>query len=415
MAGVNGAGGSSYIDSVVMRERDNTAWGSAVSSWALTGRQYLLQNWRADVVLAIDSGGSITDRIRYSAYGEPQRYSLCDLVGGGASGTAPDTLIDGNDYTAFNNAFGASDALADVNGDGVVDSSDYTLFINNYSAGGDGPLGTGVLSTDLDAGFRRGYAGYEFDPVLGGSVASVYHVRNRVYDAESGRWNRRNPLGYVDGMGLYEYCRDRPVDGRDAVGMKTKLISGAADPGDWPGPEFERKPLPDPPPRGIEIRCMPIVGGVAEHCYVVFPDRTACRGGPDGSSPLSSSSGQEPDSNPCPPGAPSGPGGSLKTKCGTYDRSFTDHPSYPGNTRPSYPLLYVPDPGGSIAACMQRRIEYYNCRHAYDPLRSNSNATIGSALRCCAPGFGDASLPTRTLFNIPGWSTSLGCAQIVSY
>jgi len=153
-----------------MRERDNTAWGSAASSpvteWTLSGRTYLLQNWRADVVLSVDTGGGIIDRIRYTTCGEPQRYSLSDLTGGGA-GAAPDALIDSNDYIAFINAFGASDDLADVNDDGLVDGSDFTTFMNNFSAGGDGPLGTGVLSAELDAGFRRGYAGYEFDPVLG--------------------------------------------------------------------------------------------------------------------------------------------------------------------------------------------------------------------------------------------------------
>ena len=218
-----GAAGVS-LRPAAMRERDNQAWGDAISSagsWSLTGRQYLLQNWRADVVLATDSGGSITDRIRYSAYGEPQRYSLCDLVGGGSAGTAPDSVIDADDYTAFINAFGASDALADVNADGVVDGDDSSIFMNVFSAGSDGLAGTGTLSADLDSGFRRGYAGYEFDPVLGASYASVYHVRNRVYDAENGRWNKRDPLGYVDGMGLYQYCKSMSLRFNDPMGLRS--------------------------------------------------------------------------------------------------------------------------------------------------------------------------------------------------
>ena len=217
-----------------MRERDNQAWGDSVSTgsgWSLTGRQYLLQNWRADVVLATDSAGTVTDRIRYTAYGEPQRYSLCDLAGGGTAGDGPDALIDGTDYTAFINAFGANDPLADVNADGIVDGSDYSIFVNVFSAGSDGPLGTGALSAEQDAGFRRGYAGYEFDPVLGAAHASVYHVRNRVYDAENGRWNKRDPLGYVDGMGLYEYCGSQAMSRQDFRG----LFSVVADPGTGPG------------------------------------------------------------------------------------------------------------------------------------------------------------------------------------
>jgi len=46
----------------------------------------------------------------------------------------------------------------------------------------------------------------------------MYHVRHRVYDAENGRWTRRDPLGYVDGMGLCEYCRSQPVIGVDPHG-----------------------------------------------------------------------------------------------------------------------------------------------------------------------------------------------------
>jgi len=223
-AGIDGSGTSSYIDSVVARERDNAAWGANASttSWAIASRQYLLQNWRADVVRATDSSGNITDRIRYTAYGEPQRYSLFDV--GTVGGNIPDGSFDNDDYTAFINSFGIGDAsvdpAADVDHDGTIDGSDYTAFMNAFAIGDEGPLGTGQLSRELDAGFRRGYAGYEFDPVLGASSASIYHVRNRVYDAENGRWNRRDPLGYVDGPGLYQYVTSRPIEASDPSGLE---------------------------------------------------------------------------------------------------------------------------------------------------------------------------------------------------
>jgi RHS repeat-associated protein len=173
------------------------------------------------VVRATDSSGTITDRIRYTAYGEPQRYSLLDV--GKFGGNIPDGSFDNDDFTAFINSFGIGDAsvdpAADVDHDGTIDGSDYTAFMNAFAIGDEGPLGTGQLSRELDAGFRRGYAGSEFDPVLGASSASIYHVRNRVYDAESGRWNRRDPLGYVDGMGLYEYCRSQTVERSDPTGL----------------------------------------------------------------------------------------------------------------------------------------------------------------------------------------------------
>ena len=50
----NGAGGPSYIDSVVTRDRDNAAWNAAAQSgtganaWAIAYSEFVLQNWRAN-------------------------------------------------------------------------------------------------------------------------------------------------------------------------------------------------------------------------------------------------------------------------------------------------------------------------------------------------------------------------------
>ncbi len=64
---------------------------------------------------------------------------LADLAGGVNGG--PDGIVDGNDFVAFINAFGASDPLADVAGgvnggaDGIVDGNDFVAFINAFGAG----------------------------------------------------------------------------------------------------------------------------------------------------------------------------------------------------------------------------------------------------------------------------------------
>jgi RHS repeat-associated protein len=49
------------------------------------------------------------------------------------------------------------------------------------------------------------FAGYYRDAETG-----FYHVRNRMYHAQLGRWLQRDPLGYVDGMSLYEYVASSP-------------------------------------------------------------------------------------------------------------------------------------------------------------------------------------------------------------
>jgi len=65
------------------------------------------------------------------------------------------------------------------------------------------------------------YCGYRFDPESG-----LYHVRNRMYDYDLGRWLQRDPKGYVDGMGLYEYVGGCPLSRLDAMGLEEKSLWG---------------------------------------------------------------------------------------------------------------------------------------------------------------------------------------------
>ena len=64
---------------------------------------------------------------------------LADIAGGPTGG--PDGIVDGSDFIAFINAFGAGDPQADVAGgptggpDGIVDGSDFIAFINAFGAG----------------------------------------------------------------------------------------------------------------------------------------------------------------------------------------------------------------------------------------------------------------------------------------
>jgi hypothetical protein len=45
------------------------------------------------------------------------------------------------------------------------------------------------------------------------------HVRHRVYLADLGRWTRRDPAGYVDGMNVYAYVGAMPVVKVDPMGL----------------------------------------------------------------------------------------------------------------------------------------------------------------------------------------------------
>jgi len=65
------------------------------------------------------------------------------------------------------------------------------------------------------------FCGYRLDPETGsldgttGEQSGLYHVRNRIYLAMLGRWGQRDPEGYGDGMGLYEYCSSSVGNLRD--------------------------------------------------------------------------------------------------------------------------------------------------------------------------------------------------------
>ncbi len=207
-AGLRGQGGSSYIDQVVMRDRDaNSGWTSAADG-TLEERRYYLQNWRADVSAIIDSTGDIVEWIKYSAYGVPYALIPGDYDRDGD--------VDSADQSAYISDWGAGSPSADLDESGGVDGDDLTVFGDWYTANTGKVGGRGVLSEE-SVGNRIGYAGYQWDP-----ATSLNHVRHRVYNPEMGRWTRRDPLGYVDGMNLYTYCRQSPIHWLDPNGLASK-------------------------------------------------------------------------------------------------------------------------------------------------------------------------------------------------
>ena len=145
-------GGSSYIDSVILRDRDNSSKWSQASDGTLETRHYYAQNWRADVSVIFDNSGAVLEWQKYSAYGTPYLLTPGDHN--------KDGVVNSADSSAFNNDYTNSNLRADLNRDGVLTTADQTLFNASYGSpvvGGRGKLSSGSVAN------RKGYAGYEHE------------------------------------------------------------------------------------------------------------------------------------------------------------------------------------------------------------------------------------------------------------
>ncbi len=212
-AGVAGRGGSSYIDSVILRDKDaNTGWTSS-GDGALEERRFYAQNWRADVVAITKSDGQPTEFIRYTSYGTAQAFAAADVN--------RDGTVNSTDVTDWDNLFSEASSGAAIPVDFDFDGSSFnpddndafTAAYNEASGWSNGGLGAGGGKLSR-IGNRKGYAGYEYDPAI-----VSYYVRHRVYVPEIGRWTKRDPLGYVDGMSVYEYVISNPINMIDGSGL----------------------------------------------------------------------------------------------------------------------------------------------------------------------------------------------------
>jgi len=76
--------------------------------------------------------------------------------------------------------------------------------------------GAGTVQTSSPIGFETLYAGYRWD----NPAPQMYYVRNRFLLPQIGTWNKRDPLGYVDGMGLYAVVRNEPISTLDSYGLR---------------------------------------------------------------------------------------------------------------------------------------------------------------------------------------------------
>ncbi|MEW5816158.1 MAG: RHS repeat-associated core domain-containing protein, partial [Spirochaetota bacterium] len=112
-------------------------------------------------------------------------------------------------YWFHQNARGDTVALTDENGS-VVKRYSYSSYGEPFEVDDNGNL-TPVEDLSL--------SGYYFQGRSIDEETGLYFFRNRYFDPVQGRFINRDPLGYADSMGLYEFVGSRPGDSGDPLGL----------------------------------------------------------------------------------------------------------------------------------------------------------------------------------------------------
>jgi RHS repeat-associated protein len=155
----------------------------------------------------------LVERVRYGAYGETSHRWPGDFN--------DDGVVDGDDEWMMEMAMAAGgaeigdhnyDVALDLNRDGMIDEDDFVLFAQSQVKWSFGQEPR--LSDPSGPDNVIGFGGYVYN-----AEAQLYAVRFRWYDPSLGRWIQRDPAGYVDGMGLYEYVGSDPVLLMDPSGL----------------------------------------------------------------------------------------------------------------------------------------------------------------------------------------------------
>lgn len=236
-AGLDGRGSSSYIDDVILRERNDSTALASSAPISLDDRLYYLQNWRHDVSVLVRHNGNIVERIKYSSYGVPRARSAGDFNADGVIDEADFALFE-EQYNALLVTYGSPHAAKagsppvdveawgeyDLNVDGLIDEMDFALFGDGYS-NIDGVVPGQLshrtpISPELNIDNRIGYAGYQW------SRTGFYNVRFRQLFPFIGEWDSRDPLQYIDGPNMFKYVLSSPISYVDPLGLNASYYPG---------------------------------------------------------------------------------------------------------------------------------------------------------------------------------------------
>ena len=129
---------------------------------------------------------------------------------------------DSSDYFVCNDYLYSPVAIIDSSAN-ITEWYDYDVYGSPtiYTGdGGDSNWWNGNETTATVSSIANPYffIGRRLDLLDGDSLKIMYY-RARYYDPGTGRFISRDPIGYVDGMSLYEYVRSSPVNWLDPFGL----------------------------------------------------------------------------------------------------------------------------------------------------------------------------------------------------
>ena len=116
-----------------------------------------------------------------------------------------------NDYYYHANSIGSIAAVSDKNGQ-VVERYNYTAYGETTVLNAQGDA---IVKSSINNPYR--FTARRFDAETG-----FYYYRARFYAPERGRFIQRDPIGYADGMGVYTYVGNNPINWVDPLGTERK-------------------------------------------------------------------------------------------------------------------------------------------------------------------------------------------------
>ncbi len=203
------------IDDILVHRQDDDLDGDYDDEF------YHLTDIQFSTVAITNANAGILERVSYDPYGKARHHFAGDLNGDG-------------DYDAGDTTFGSGVigqhiweagyiVEADSNRDGQITIADQAYINNLYGSSFPYPIAAlpdGVLSTSSLVDNQVGWSGAMYK-----RETRLYLMRYRSYDPRFGAFIQQDPLGYVDGMNMYEYTGGNPVGGVDAYGL-TDRYSG---------------------------------------------------------------------------------------------------------------------------------------------------------------------------------------------